>query len=171
MTQSDPVARILGYVLAPPIRFIGRRLERRVQRALPEPPWWLFPVVVSGGVLSWLLVEAVDELRSGASRSERAEPSAPPEGPAGPEPTAERCPDPSDGEPAEAVVQALEVLEMEVPPEPDEGEVRARYRSLAVETHPDQGGDAEEFIEVKEAWETLREREELSGNQTERGGN
>jgi hypothetical protein len=124
------------------------------------------PVVVLAGLVSTIVVEAV----AGASRSERAEPSDSPEGPDGPEPTAERCPDPSDGE-ASAVAEALETLNVEYPPAPDRGEVEAQYRSLVIEKHPDQGGDAGELIEVREAWETVREREELSGDTSDVGGN
>jgi curved DNA-binding protein CbpA len=63
----------------------------------------------------------------------------------------------------------LETLDVEFPPAPSQEEVKAAYRERAVETHPDQGGDAERFIEVQEAWERLPEREELSdGGQEEK---
>ena len=171
MTQSDPVARVLGYVLGPPIRFVGRRVERRVKRRLralpvpagpdlPEPPWWFAPVAVGVGVIGAVLTQlggGADDPHPAGSRREHAEPE--------PEATAERDPDPTDGdEDAEAVAEALETLNVEHPPVPEKGEVRAQYRSLAVETHPDQGGDADRFIEVREAWETVAQREELSGD-------
>jgi curved DNA-binding protein CbpA len=56
----------------------------------------------------------------------------------------------------------LETLNVEYPPVPEESEVRARYRSLALESHPDQGGDADRFIEVQKAWEVVTEGEELT---------
>lgn len=37
----------------------------------------------------------------------------------------------------------------------DQDEVARAYRRRALETHPDQGGDAEEFLQVRHAWEVL----------------
>jgi hypothetical protein len=91
------------------------------------------------------------------SRREHAQPE--------PEATAERDPDPTDGdEDADPVADALETLDVEHPPVPEKSEVRAQYRSLAIETHPDQGGDEDRFIEVRKAWETVEQREELSAD-------
>lgn len=165
MTQQDPVTRLIGYVLGPPIRFVGRRVERRVRRAapdVPEPPVWFVPVAVVVAFVGAVVVELVGDRRGGVAdphpagrRREHAEPE--------PEATAERDPDPTDGdEDADAVAEALETLDVEHPPVPDESDVKAAYRRLAVETHPDQGGDAERFIEVREAWETVSEGEALS---------
>lgn len=142
-------------------------MERRVRRAVPappEPPAWLVPVVVAFSLGVAVVVELLADRRSAAdpdpARSEPDRPEAEPEG--GHHPASEE-----DAE-ADAVAEALETLNVEHPPVPEKGEVRAEYRSLAVETHPDQGGDAERFIEVQEAWETVSEREELSGNPNDR---
>lgn len=154
MTETNPVGRVVGYVLGPPVRWAGRRVERRVRRAapdLPEPPWWAVPVLLLGGLLSAIVVEA-------RSERERAEPEA--------VPTAERgTTSASDG--AEAVEDALETLEVAPPPLPEPVDVRAAYRARAKETHPDQGGDAERFIAVRKAWLTVSERQELSENRSD----
>jgi hypothetical protein len=165
--RDDPVARVLGYVVGPPIRFVGRRVERRVRHRLgrlpevnvpeiPEPPSWFVPVVLAVAFVGGILVEL---------RSDRADPD-PVESPserAEPSEAAERCSHPSEGD-EDAVAEALETLGMEYPPAPDKDNVEATYRRLVIETHPDQGGDAERFIEVKEAWETVSKREELSAD-------
>lgn len=159
------MTRFIGWVVGPPIRWVGGLVERRVRRAapdLPEPPAWFVPVAVVGAMLVAVVAELVTDQASGADdphpagrRREHAEPE--------PEATAERDPDPTDGdEDADAVAEALETLEVEHPPAPEKAEVKAAYRALAVETHPDQGGDADRFIEVREAWETVAQREELS---------
>jgi len=150
----DPVTRVLGYVLTPPIRFVGRRVERRVRRAVPvppEPPWWAVPVL--------LVVAVAAALVGSRSERERAEPE--------PEATAERGTT-SASDDGRAVLEALERLEVAPPPVPEQEDVRAAYRRRALEAHPDQGGDAERFKEVRAAWETVAECEELSADgQTE----
>lgn len=169
MTQTDPVTRLLGYVIGPPIEFIGRRVERRVQRAmldLPEPPWWAVPVTVAvavAGTVAAQLGEGRGEPDPDPRRErERAEPE--------PEATAERGTT-SASDDTEPVKDALETLEVAPPPVPEQDEVRAAYRRRALEAHPDQGGDAQEFIEVREAWEVVSERKQLSGGQNDDGGN
>lgn len=54
------------------------------------------------------------------------------------------------------VAEAYETLGLE--PGADLAAVRRAYRERAKETHPDLGGDPEAFIEVREAYERLRER-------------
>lgn len=44
-------------------------------------------------------------------------------------------------------------LERETTPE----EARSAYRALALRTHPDQGGDVEEFRAIHAAYKTLQE--------------
>jgi hypothetical protein len=41
--------------------------------------------------------------------------------------------------------------------------IKKAYRSMAMEHHPDRGGDADEFKRVSEAWELLREHMEIIG--------
>jgi hypothetical protein len=139
-------------VVGPPVRWVGRRVERRVRRAvpdLPEPPWWVFPVLLGAAFVSAILVED-------RNRCDRAEPSA----------SVERGTTSANGD-AVGVVEALGTLDVEVPPVPSQEDVRAAHRRRALETHPDQGGDAEEFKDVQEAWEAVAEREELSGSQND----
>ena len=155
MTQTNPVARVVGYVLGPPIEWVGRRVERRARRAapdLPELPAWAVPVVVVGGMVVAVLVEAVGETATRSER-ERAEPE--------PKATAERGTTTASDDASE-VEDALETLEVAPPPLPEPEDVRAAYRARVKETHPDQGGEAERFIEVREAWLTVSERQELS---------
>lgn len=40
--------------------------------------------------------------------------------------------------------------------EPSQAEIKRRYRELAREHHPDRGGDAIRFIEIRQAYEALR---------------
>lgn len=47
--------------------------------------------------------------------------------------------------------------------------VDAAYRSLAKEKHPDQGGDAEEFTRIKQAYDTIKSGDEREGDQTPPG--
>ena len=54
------------------------------------------------------------------------------------------------------VTEAYEILGLE--PGADLAAVRRAYRERAKETHPDLGGDPATFIEVREAYERLRER-------------
>lgn len=185
MSNTNPVERALGWVLGPPIRWAGRRVERRVRlhvalverevrRALPElpePPAWLVPFVVAVSVIGAVVAERFAGPDPERTERERAEPE--------PEATAERgttsatdgSEDVQAAEEAETPVQdALDVLGVERPPAPEKGDVKAAYRSLAVETHPDQGGSAERFIEVREAWEAVEE-EGLSGDREEERGN
>ncbi len=49
---------------------------------------------------------------------------------------------------------ACEVLG--VAPDIEEGELRQVYRRLAQQHHPDRGGDARDFIRIREAYELLR---------------
>lgn len=186
MTQTNPVERVLGWVLGPPIRWVGRRVERRVQLhvrlverrvaaavpELPEPPIWFVPVVVAISFVGAVVADRRADPDHERTERERAEPE--------PEATAERgttsatdgSEDVEAAENAETPVQdALDVLGVERPPTPEKSEVKAAYRSLAVETHPDQGGDAERFMEVREAWETVEDREELSADGDDERGN
>lgn len=168
MAQTNLVGRVAEAVLGPPVEWIGRRVERRVRRAtpeLPEPPWWAVPVLLVGGLLSAVLVEVVGDQEERSAR-ERATPE--------PQATAERrTTTESDESDAEEIVEALETLGVEFPPAPPQDAVRAAYRTQAMETHPDQGGDAERFKEVRAAWERLPEREERQelsdGSDDERG--
>lgn len=152
------LGRLADALLGPPVEWIGRRVEQRVRRAvpeLPELPWWAVPVVVVAAMVGAVLVEAIGG-QEGSSARERATPE--------PQATAERgTTTERDESDAEEIVAALEMLDVEYPPAPSQGDVRAAYRERAMETHPDQGGDAERFVEVREAWERLPEREELSG--------
>ena len=159
VSGNNPVVHVLDRLLAPVVRWAGERVERRARRELggwPEPtvptvdlPEWIGPALVAISFVAGLLLADPDQ-----SERERAEPE--------PEAEAERCPDPSASD-GSGVEDALDTLGVEYPPVPDRADVRAAYRSRAVETHPDQGGDAERFIAVREAWLTLSEREELSG--------
>ena len=40
-----------------------------------------------------------------------------------------------------------------------EKEIKAAYRKLAMKNHPDQGGDAEKFTKIQEAYEVLGDKE------------
>lgn len=161
MVQTHPVARVVGYVIRPPVGWVGRRVERRVRRALPEPPRldlpeppvWFVPVLVTISVVGTVVVQLGADPDPGRSEPDRPEPE--------PEATAEEGHHPAR---EDAVAEALETLGVEHPPPPERAEVKAAYRSLAVETHPDQGGDVDRFIEVREAWETVESQEELSGD-------
>ena len=138
VTRNDPVTRLVGYVVGPPVEWIGRRVERRVRRAVPVLPVWVVPVVVAISFVGAVVVQLRANPFPGRSEPE--------------EPASEE----------DAVAEALETLNVEYPPVPEESEVRARYRSLALESHPDQGGDADRFIEVQKAWEVVTEGEELT---------
>jgi hypothetical protein len=154
MGKQHWLNRVVDAVLVPPIEFVGRRVERQVIETLPEPPDWLVPVTVGVGAVG----AVVAHLTSDQSASERAEPE--------PQAAVERGTTSEQREggqtDAEEIVAALDTLEVEYPPAPSHEAMRAAYRERAVETHPDQGGDVERFIEVREAWERLPEREELS---------
>lgn len=168
MTETSLIDRVARAVLGPPVKWVGRRVERQARQAapdLPEPPWWAVPVVVVGGVVGAVVVEVIGG-REERSARERATPEAAPTAERGT--TTERDGGKSD---AEEIVDALETLGVEFPPAPPQEAVRAAYRERAVETHPDQGGDAEAFIEVREAWERLPERQELSDGAADDGGN
>lgn len=52
----------------------------------------------------------------------------------------------------------------------DQKTIRAAYRRRMRQTHPDQGGSAEEFHRVQEAWETLGSEESRSAYDRARGG-
>lgn len=146
--------------------WVGRRLEERVKRVtpdLPEPPIWFAPVAVSVGMIGAIVAHVVKD-RSG---SERATPE--------PEATVERGTtserDEGGQSDAEEIVEALETLGVEFPPAPPQEAIREAYREQALEAHPDQGGEAERFIEVREAWERLPERQELSDDSHDQRGN
>lgn len=182
MAQSNPVERVVEWMLAPVVRWAGRRVERRVQAHVaeverevgatlpepPEPPVWLVPVVVVISFVAAVVAERFSDHDHERTERERAEPE--------PEATAERgttsaTDGGADAEADETPVQdALEVLMGEPHPSADRSEVKSAYRSLAVETHPDQGGEAARFIEVRKAWETLEE-EGLSGDAPDERGN
>ncbi len=57
-----------------------------------------------------------------------------------------------------------------VEPDADQKSIRAAYRRRARQAHPDQGGSAEEFHRVQEAWETLGSEEARAAYDRERGG-
>lgn len=170
VTQAGPVGRVIGFVLGPPVRWVGSRVERRVREQAPdlpepagvdvaEPPPWVYPVGAVLWVVAVIGAQLLEDDRAGDQerrRSERAEPSASSEA------TAERCADPSDGagDGEERVLEALETLGVEPPPEPTEEDVKAAYRERTIETHPDQGGDAEDFMAVREAWEMIEEEQD-----------
>jgi hypothetical protein len=152
MSETSLIDRAARAVLGPPVEWVGQWAEREVRRAvpeLPEPPWWAVPVVVVVGVVGAVVVEAVGG-GGGRSASERATPEAAPTAERGT--TSERDGGRSE---AEEIVAALDTLGVEFPPVPAQEAVKAAYRERAVETHPDQGGDAEAFIEVRKAWERL----------------
>lgn len=153
MNQTGPVARVVGYVLGPPVEFVGRLVERRVERAvgqLPEPPIWTVPLLVVAGVVGAVVLEERDSDKEGEGN------------PSGAVGDGGAFPDPSEGDGRSEVEEALDVLGVEYPPVPEKSDVKAEYRSLVVEAHPDVGGDAERFKEVRAAWETVADREELS---------
>lgn len=50
--------------------------------------------------------------------------------------------------------QALQVLDL--PTDSSQQQIRQRYRQLASQHHPDRGGDARRFIQLREAYELLR---------------
>lgn len=185
MAQVNPVERVAEWLLAPVVRWAGRRVERRVQAHveeharvvdaalpdlpdLPEPPVWSVPVVVVISFVAAVVAERFSDPDHERTERERAEPE--------PEATAERgttsaTDEGADEEADETPVEdALEVLMGEPHPAADRSEVKSAYRSLAVETHPDQGGEAARFIEVRKAWETLEE-EGLSGDGPDERGN
>lgn len=56
---------------------------------------------------------------------------------------------------AAAVVRSPAHLVLGVAPDATRDEIRAAYRKLVKETHPDHGGDARRFMEVHAAYETL----------------
>jgi hypothetical protein len=161
MGKSHWLNRLADAVLMPPVRWVGERVEARLRRAapdLPEPPVWAGPVGAVGVVGA-----VIGHVVRSASERATTEPKATEERGT----TSER--DEGGQDDAEEIVEALETLDVEFPPAPSQEEVKAAYRERAVETHPDQGGDAERFIEVQEAWERLPEREELSdGGQEEK---
>jgi hypothetical protein len=163
MGKSHWLNRLADAVLGPPVEWIGARVEARLRRAapeLPEPPVWAGPVAAVG-VVGAVVARLVR--RESASERATTEPEATEERGT----TSER--DEGGQDDAEEIVEALETLDVDFPPAPSQEEVKAAYRERAVETHPDQGGDAERFIEVREAWERLPEREELSnGGQEEK---
>lgn len=166
MSQDDFVARGLGYVLGPPVGWVGRHVERRVRRRLPplpvpsipdlpDPPWWFAPVVVGGGtvgaVVAELLSEEIDATQDDPDQ-QRSEPERE-------EPEAERAHHPASED--DPLAEALGTLDVE-DSNPEREVVRVAYRSLVKETHPDAGGDAERFKEVQAAWEVVQQREQLS---------
>jgi hypothetical protein len=51
-------------------------------------------------------------------------------------------------------VAALSALQLEA--DADWLQIKNQYRRLAASTHPDRGGDSERFLQVREAYETLR---------------
>ncbi len=51
---------------------------------------------------------------------------------------------------------ALAVLGLSDSDNPSWQDVRARYRSLAAKHHPDRGGDAGQFVEIRAAYEQLK---------------
>lgn len=56
-----------------------------------------------------------------------------------------------------------------IAPDADQKTIRAAYRRRAREAHPDQGGSAEDFHRVQEAWETLGSEESRSVYDRARG--
>ena len=52
----------------------------------------------------------------------------------------------------------LEVLGLDASGEYTQDEIKKAYRKRAKETHPDAGGDAQEFIDVRAAWKALSQR-------------
>lgn len=152
MTKSDPATLVLRWVLGPPIEWVGRRAERAARRRvpdreLPRPPRpdLTLPALVVAAIVVGGLAERLagaDDPHPAGRRAERAEP------------VTDAAEDP--------LAEALEALEVDHPPVPPKRRVRAQYRSLALETHPDQGGSVERFKDVREAWETVDSSEELS---------
>ena len=161
VSETNPVARVFRWLVGPPIERVGRCVEQRVEEeidAMPEPPWWAAPVAVLSGAVGALAVQLVGGRGEEASERAEREPVA----------SAERGTT-SDAD-AEAVEVARALLTLGVE-EPDQSKAKAAYRSLVVETHPDQGGDAETFEAVHEAWETVESSERLSDGPDDDGGN
>lgn len=162
MSKTNPVGRVVEWVLGPPVEWIGWRVEQRVRREMlpvPQLPWWAVPVTVAVAMVGTVAAHVEDG--DGRTERERAEP----------EPTATAERGTTSARDGEAVRGALETLEVAPPPLPEPEDVRASYRRLTLETHPDQGGTVQEFIEVREAWETLSQPEGLSGTETDERGN
>lgn len=44
-----------------------------------------------------------------------------------------------------------------IPPSADVEEIKAAFRNLSMQHHPDQGGDADKFLEVRDAYKILSE--------------
>ena len=138
-------------MIGPPLVLVGGYIEAQIRQAmpdLPEPPVWLAPVVI----VFASVVAAVGQLLGDDSRSDSAGGDREPRDAS----TAD-----NDSRSTE-IVAALETLDVSVPPVPDADEVRTAYRERVIEAHPDQGGEAEKFIEVQKAWETITERQQLS---------
>lgn len=53
--------------------------------------------------------------------------------------------------------------ELPVDADASKAEVEAAYRRRVMETHPDQGGSAAEFLAVREAYETIKDEYDLEG--------
>lgn len=167
---TNPFDRVLGAVLGPPVQWVGQRIERELQQVapdLPEPPVWMGLAVAVLGPVGAVAVQLLADRRGGRveadpdperSRSERAEPKA------------ERGTT-SDGDGRDELGEALETLDVSFPPVPEHAIVKEAYRARVKETHPDRGGKATEFIEVREAWERVTDRQELSDGALEDGGN
>lgn len=148
-------ALVARHVLEP----IHAALRRRVE-ALPEPPMWVAPLVTVLGVLFTVIVTILagqrqDDQQSSrrAGRGDRVD-----EDERQRQRDDQRDDQGGEDEGNDDLGEALEMLEVEYPPAPDRDEVKAAYREKAVETHPDQGGDARKFIRVRSAWETVRDR-------------
>lgn len=139
----DPAARRVQAVEAA----LGRRVA-----ALPEPPAWIAPLVPILGIVFTIIVTYISGQRQEARRGERGDRVD--EG----ERQRQRGADVDEDESSDDLGEALDTLEVEYPPAPDRDEAKAAYREKAVETHPDQGGDARKFIRVRSAWETVRDR-------------
>jgi len=133
-----------------PVGFVFERVKREVDRVvdekLPKPPWWLVPVIVS-------LSAVVTVYAHSRNQSEQSEPE--------PKVAAE-CGPTNDG--GDDLDEALSRIGYQRPPMPDRWEVEEEYRELVIEAHPDQGGDAERFKELQNAWNTIDERQQLSGD-------
>jgi hypothetical protein len=174
----NPIEYLADRVLAPAFVWVTEPIVRRVKRAavrwlvmpvarrvqaceaalgrrvsaLPDPPWWVSPVVMILGVVISVVVTVIGgEHQDGdARRGERGDRVD--EG----ESRGDQV-DEDDRREAE-LEDALKTLEVEYPPAPDRDEAKAAYREKAARTHPDQGGDAQRFIRVKSAWKTVRNR-------------
>ena len=58
----------------------------------------------------------------------------------------------------EGLLDPEQLARLGLPPDADAGQVKGKFRKLALKLHPDMGGDAEEFIKLMENYRRLVEK-------------